>query len=121
MTARVLAVLGCLVLLAACDAKRPVDAERERRRAEWSAEQARDKVWVIAHPGNPMILYVTTLPRQENVDSHPKAQRLAVLDLASGQWRDVDLAEELRTRLGLVNPRLYFEIGGHANVAVSRD
>jgi hypothetical protein len=71
-----------------------------------------------------MIFYVTTLPSPDpfGLEDDPPVAKLAVVDLSTGQWRDLDLSTELKTRFGLDRPRVFFEIArGPNEVVVSRD
>jgi hypothetical protein len=71
-----------------------------------------------------MLLYVTTLPdpRDSWAEDEPKIAKLAIVDVSTGQWRDLDLSVELKARFGLERLRLAFEGGpGPSEVIITRE
>lgn len=95
------------------DSQRRAQKEEQARQAQREAVRERGTVRVITHPTNPMIVYVTTLPDPHDWrrrDDDPKVKRLAVVDLSTGQWRELDLAGQLPARFGLDHPRVYLEV-----------
>jgi hypothetical protein len=114
----VVALLGC------SDTAQRQAAEEQARRDRAAARLERGSVRVIAHHANPMVLYITTLPdpRGSWGDDDPKIAKLAIVDMATGQWRDLDLTAELKARFGLERPRLAFEVGRSPNeVIITRE
>jgi len=113
-----------VAVVAGCSGAENREAAQERvRREKREALRDRGTVRVIAHHANPMILYVTTLPDPSSwSDDDPKEPRLAVVDASTGQWRDLDLPQELKARFGLDHPRVFFEVSrGPNQVVISRE
>jgi hypothetical protein len=97
-------------------------AQEAQRLARARARQKQGSVRIITHPTHPNLLYVTTLPDAPRpwLDQQPTVYRLAMVDLATGQWRELDL-EDVQRRFGLERPNMSFEVRSPNDVAITRE
>jgi hypothetical protein len=88
----------------------------------------RPGVRIIAHPQNPMVLYITDLASSEErtlfglplPPQEGPASKLLVVNLTTGQWREIDVRGEVEKRFAFrERPLLTFEVGGVSSSRVS--
>jgi hypothetical protein len=141
---RVVVILSLLAIAACNDSRQSVqradppykktmpgsDADDARMRAAQPAAASpseKPQVRVIAHPQNPMVLYVTDLPSEEQrvffgipVGPRPAvAWKVFVVDVRTREWRELDFAEDVKKKFSLnERPVITFEVAGSSRLSV---
>jgi len=126
-------------LLAAACSDFPVDPKREPNwmktvpgasdkpaAAPRASEPERPLVRIIAHPQNPMILYITDVPSREQgsflgLPLPPRESirgKLFVVNVSTGQWRELNLGSEAAKKFQIAERFLLtFDVGGEKGAA----
>lgn len=147
-TCRPLVLVASMLFFSGCDQAREAQPGRSRtaQQASQSPQEEAEAflrktrqptapkeelslIRVIAHPSNPMVLYVTGLPEPPGAGlvgrvlwtpGKPAVAKVFVVDVKSGTWQEVNLAQHIEKQFGMKDLALSFEVGNPSRVSVER-